>query len=130
MHTHTHTQHIYKCSGPIIHTHHSQLCFAHCAHIVIHHQIPQLSNTSISVYPFIHVRISYEHHHYRAILDCPTDLVCSSHPTHINVNCTFVVDTSKLRDSNDIKCDDCGVWKQTKTVTTDLKLTFDEDRTV
>ena len=66
----------------------------------------------------------------RAILDCPTDLVCSSHPTHINSNCAFVVDTSKLRDSNDIKCDDCGVWKQTKTATNHLKLTFDEDGTV
>ena len=66
----------------------------------------------------------------RAILDCPTDLVCSSHPTHINSNCAFVVDTSKLHDSNDIKCDDCGVWKQRKTATNHLKLTFDEDGTV
>ena len=56
--------------------------------------------------------------------------MCSSHPTHINSNCAFVVDTSKLRDSNDIKCDDCGVWKQTKTATNHLKLTSDEDGTV
>ena len=62
-----------------------------------------------------------------AILDCPSDLLCSSHPTHISINCAFVVDTSKLRDSNDIKCDDCGVWKQTKTATNHLKVTFDED---
>ena len=66
----------------------------------------------------------------RAILDCPTDLLCSSHPTRININCAFVVDTSKLRDANDIKCDDCGVWKQTKTATNHLKLTFDKDGTV
>ena len=41
-----------------------------------------------------------------------------------------MVDSSKLHDSNDIKCDDCGVWKQTKTATNHLKLTFDEDGTV
>ena len=66
----------------------------------------------------------------RAILDCPADLLCSSHPANISINCAFVVDTSKLRDSNDTKCDDCGVWKQTKTATNHLKLTFDEDGTV
>ena len=37
------------------------------------------------------------------------------------------MDTSKLRDPNDIKCDDRGVWKQTKTATNHLKVTFDED---
>lgn len=63
----------------------------------------------------------------KAILDCPADLVCSSHPTCVNINCAFVVDTSKLQDSGDVKCDDCGVWKQTKTATNHLKLTIDED---
>ena len=66
----------------------------------------------------------------RAILDCPANLLRSSHPINISINCAFVVDTSKLRDSNDIKCDDCGVWKQTKTTTNHLKLTFDEDGAV
>ena len=51
--------------------------------------------------------------------------------TRVNINCAFVVDTSRLHDSSgDVKCDDCGVWKQTKTATNHLKLTFDEDGTV
>ena len=61
-------------------------------------------------------------HTVQAILDCPADLLCSSHPTNVSINCAFVVDTSRLRD---IKCDDFGVWKQTKTATNHLKLTFD-----
>ena len=36
-----------------------------------------------------------------AILDCPTTLMCSTHPTRISVNCAFVVDTAKLRNSED-----------------------------
>ena len=65
--------------------------------------------------------------HCPAILDCPADLLCSSHPANISINCAFVVDTSKL---HDLKCDDCGIWKQTKTASSHLKLTFDEDGVV
>ena len=50
--------------------------------------------------------------------------MCTKHPTQININCAFVVDTSKLHDPGDTKCDDCGAWKQTKTATTHLKITF------
>lgn len=66
----------------------------------------------------------------QAILDCPSTLRSLTHPTHVNINCAFVVDTTKLRDSDDIKCDDCGAWKQTKTATTGLKITFMEDGSV
>ena len=47
----------------------------------------------------------------RAILDTPVNLVCTKHPTNININCTFVVDSGSLLDSEDTKCDDCGTWK-------------------
>ena len=69
-------------------------------------------------------------HTVRAILDTPQDLVSTKHPTQININCAFVIDTSKLQDSGDTKCDDCGAWKQTKTATTILHLQFDEDGSV
>ena len=54
----------------------------------------------------------------------------TKHPTQININCAFVIDTSKLQDSGDAKCDDCGAWKQTKTATTFLHVQFDEDGSV
>ena len=63
----------------------------------------------------------------RAILDTPADLVCTKHPANINVNCTFVVDSNSLLDSEDTKCDDCGTWKQTKTATTYLRLNLFEN---
>ena len=63
-------------------------------------------------------------HTVRAILDTPNKLVCKKHPTQINIDCAFVVDTSKLHDPGDTECDDCGAWKQTKTATTYLKITF------
>ena len=63
-------------------------------------------------------------HTIRAILDTPQELMCTKHPTQININCAFVVDTSKLHDPGNTKCDDCGAWKQTKTATTHLKITF------
>ena len=63
----------------------------------------------------------------QAILDTPEHLVCSKHPTQININCAFVVDTSKLGDPGDVKCDDCGAWKQTKTATSHLSITFCDD---
>ena len=69
-------------------------------------------------------------HTVRAILDTPKDLISTKHPTQININCAFVVDTSKLGDSGDTKCDDCGAWKQTKTATTHLYVHFDEDGSV
>ena len=63
-------------------------------------------------------------HTVTSILDTSKDFVCSKHPTQIDTNCTFVVDSSKLLDPDDIKCDDCGVWKQTKTATTTLHIDF------
>jgi hypothetical protein len=69
-------------------------------------------------------------HYVQAIMNCPPELVCTSHPTNINKNCTFVVDTSKLRSPDDIKCDDCGAWRQTKTATQYLEVNFDEDGSV
>jgi len=41
-----------------------------------------------------------------------------------------VVDTSKLQDPVDTKCDDCGAWKQTKTATSYLNISFFDDGTV
>ena len=66
-------------------------------------------------------------HSVRSILDTPRDFVSTKHPTQININCAFVVDSSKLEDSGDTKCDDCGAWKQTKTATTHLRIRFEED---
>ena len=63
----------------------------------------------------------------KAILDTSADLVCTKHPTNININCTFVVDSGSLLDSEDTKCDDCGTWKQTKTATTDLRINLFEN---
>lgn len=65
-----------------------------------------------------------------AILNTPKEFVCSKHPTQININCAFVVDTSKLKDSGDLKCDDCGAWKQTKTATTYLAVCVGRDGSV
>lgn len=48
--------------------------------------------------------------------------MCSKHPIQIDTNCAFIVDSSKLLDPGDIKCDDCGAWKQTKTATTTLQI--------
>ena len=53
-----------------------------------------------------------------SILDTSKDLVYSTHPK-TDSNCTFVVD-----DPDDIKCDDCGTWKQTKTATSTLHIDF------
>ena len=88
------------------------------------------NNRSLPIYSRQNKLRTSSLHTVQAILDCPADLLCSSHPANISINCAFVVDTSKLRDCNDIKCDDCGVWKQTKTATNHLKLTFDKDGTV
>ena len=63
----------------------------------------------------------------RAILDTSADLVCTKHPTNINISCTFVVDSGSLLDAEDTKCDDCGTWKQTKTATTDVRINFFEN---
>ena len=69
-------------------------------------------------------------HTVRAILDTPKELISTKHPTQISINCAFVVDGSKLNDSGDTKCDDCGAWKQTKTATTHLLVQFDNDGSV
>ena len=41
-----------------------------------------------------------------------------------------MVDTTKLQDPEDAKCDDCGAWKQTKTATTYLTISFCDDGSV
>ena len=66
----------------------------------------------------------------KAILDTPKKFIRTKHPTQININCAFVVDTSKLDSSGDTKCDDCGAWRQTKTATTHLRICFDTDGAV
>ena len=66
-------------------------------------------------------------HIVRAILDTPQGLISTKHPTEININCAFVIDTIKLEDASDAKCDDCGAWRQTKTATTNLQVKFEED---
>ena len=38
--------------------------------------------------------------------------VCSSVPTFISSSVDFVVDTNRLKDKNDLLCDDMGVWKR------------------
>ena len=37
--------------------------------------------------------------------------VCSSVPTFTSSSVEFVVDTNRLKDKNDLLCDDMGVWK-------------------
>lgn len=49
-------------------------------------------------------------HTARSILDSSDD-ICSKHPIQIDTNCTFVVDSTKLSNPGDVKCDDCGAWK-------------------
>ena len=66
----------------------------------------------------------------RSILDTPSELVCTKHPSQININCSFVVDTSKLLHPGDLMCDDCGTWKQTKTATTCLHIRFEDNGSV
>ena len=36
--------------------------------------------------------------------------ICQSVPKNVEANARFVVDTHKLRKSEDVKCDDCGSW--------------------
>lgn len=66
-------------------------------------------------------------HTVRSILDTSDDLICSKHPIQIDTNCTFIVDSTKLLDPDDVKCDDCGAWKQTKTATATLHIDFFEN---
>ena len=63
-------------------------------------------------------------HTVRSILDSSDDIICSKHPIQIDTNCTFIVDSTKLSDPGDVKCDDCGAWRQTKTATTNLQIIF------
>ena len=63
----------------------------------------------------------------RAIPDTSANLVCTKHPTSINSNCVFVVDSGSVLDSEDTKCDDCGTWRQTKTATTYLHIDLFEN---
>ena len=40
------------------------------------------------------------------------------------------MDSTKLSDPGDVKCDDCGAWRQTKTATTNLQIIFFENGSV
>ena len=37
--------------------------------------------------------------------------VCKTVPINIENNCTFLVDSSMLKSVDDIRSDDCGVWR-------------------
>lgn len=37
--------------------------------------------------------------------------ICTAQPLRVQHNCTFIVDLSKLKDTQDVKCDDLGSWK-------------------
>jgi len=41
------------------------------------------------------------------------DIICSTHLVLVENNVSFVVDTSKLKNPNDIRADDLGTWKCT-----------------
>ena len=69
-------------------------------------------------------------HTVRSILDSSDDIICSKHPIQVDTNCTFIVDSTKLSDPGDVKCDDCGAWRQTKTATTNLQIIFFENGSV
>lgn len=55
---------------------------------------------------------------YHCLFIPQKELVCSKHPTQIDITCEFVVGTSKLSDAENTKYDDCGSWKETKTAAT------------
>jgi hypothetical protein len=38
------------------------------------------------------------------------DLVATRVPTNVENNTVFIIDTTKLSDKDDIKCDDLGAW--------------------
>jgi len=42
----------------------------------------------------------------------PQEKVCSTQPTQVCHNVTFVVDLNALDDANDIRADENGVWKR------------------
>ena len=60
----------------------------------------------------------------RTLLDCPSSYICTSHPTQFDRNAVFVIDSSSLKAADDIKCDDCGAWRQTKTATVYVEIDF------
>ena len=72
---------------------------------------------------YFHIRVEYAHHLYTLFEPYWIHLRSLCVPN----NCAFVVDTSKLGDPGDTKCDDCGAWRQTKTATTHLNITFSDD---
>ena len=37
--------------------------------------------------------------------------VCSAQPVSVEHNCSFLVDLKCVADPNDLRADDCGVWK-------------------
>ena len=40
-----------------------------------------------------------------------TGKICNAVPINVENNCTFIVDSSKLECPEDIRSDDCGVWR-------------------
>ena len=73
-------------------------------------------NHSLPVYE--HPTKGYNGERIAQILCDPTldeESLCSTHPTSVENNVSFVVDLSKLQDRNDVRSDDLGAWKCTGT---------------
>ena len=47
--------------------------------------------------------------------DHETERLCISQPINIQNNVTFLIDNAKIKNLDDIKCDDMGSWKRTGT---------------
>ena len=47
--------------------------------------------------------------------DHETERLCISQPINIQNNVTFLIDNVKMKNRDDIKCDDMGSWKRTGT---------------
>lgn len=41
--------------------------------------------------------------------------LCVSQPVNVSHNVTFLIDNAKVKDPNDLKCDDMGAWKHSGT---------------
>ena len=71
-------------------------------------------NCSLPLYE--HPLKGYNGQRIAQILCDPTldkDILCSTHPTSVENNVSFIVDLSKLKDRNDVRADDLGTWKCT-----------------
>ena len=92
---------------------------------VVNLQLPLLLSTSVIMYPFLCFHDVPRYAHLHCIL--LEQYLILQLTLCVLINCTFVVDSGSLLDSEDTKCDDCGTWKQTKTATTYLRIHFFEN---